>query len=193
MGQYYRPILGDKYGLNGRVFDRSVDRKYTLAKLMEHSWWLNPFVNAFSEFLYKEPSRVCWVGDYGNEPEDFYFPNCSAFYVPCYRAIWGDGVILESVSSSDFSLDNKFLLNHDTKEFVDLNEYKANSVDKHGWTIHPLPLLTAVGNDRGGGDFYEGNTGFEDVGIWAWHLISIDDRPPNDFAKFPLVFKEDAR
>ena len=193
MGQYYRPILGDKYGLNGRVFDRSVDGQYTLAKLMEHSWWPNPFVNAFSEFLYKEPSRVCWVGDYGNEPEDFYFPNCSAFYVPCYRAIWGDGVILESVSSSDFSLDNKFLLNHDTKEFVDLNEYKANSVDKHDWTIHPLPLLTAVGNDRGGGDFYEGNTGFEDVGIWAWHLISIDDKPPKNFSKFTLVFKEDAR
>lgn len=39
MGQYYRPILGDKYGLNCKVFDRSVDGQYTLAKLLEHSWW----------------------------------------------------------------------------------------------------------------------------------------------------------
>lgn len=31
MGQYWRPILGDKYGLNCKVFDRSVDGQYTLA------------------------------------------------------------------------------------------------------------------------------------------------------------------
>ena len=193
MGQYYRPILGDEYGLNCKVFDRSVDGEYTLAKLLEHSWWLNPFVNAFSEFLYKEPSRVAWVGDYANAPEDFGFCNCSAFYVPCYRAIWGEGVNLQKISSSDFTLDGKFLVNHDTKEYVDLNEYKKASIDKHGWTIHPLPLLTAVGNDRGGGDFYEGNTGYENVGIWAWHLLSFDDKPPNGFLKFELVFKEDTQ
>ena len=192
MGQYFRPILGDQYGLNCKVFDRSVDGEYTLAKLMEHSWWKNSFVNAFSEFLYNEPSRVIWCGDYGNEPEDFCFYNCSAFYVPCYRAIWGDKVKPIGVSSSDFSLDDKFLINHDTKEYIDLNEYKAASVDKHGWTIHPLPLLTAVGNDRGGGDFHEGNTGYENVGIWAWHLISFVDKPPKNFSQFQLVFKEDA-
>ena len=63
LGQYFRPILGDQYGLNCKVFDRSVDGEYTLAKLLEHSWWKNPFVNAFSEFLYNEPSRVIWCGD----------------------------------------------------------------------------------------------------------------------------------
>lgn len=193
MGQYYRPILGDEYGLNCKVFDRSVDGEYTMAKLLEHSWWLNPFVNAFSEFLYKEPSRVAWVGDYANAPEDFAFCNCSAFYVPCYRAVWGNGVNLQTISSSDFTLDGKFLVNHDTKEYIALDKYKKASVDKHGWTIHPLPLLTAVGNDRGGGDFYEGNTGYENVGIWAWHLISFEDKPPNGFLKFELVFKEDAQ
>ena len=192
MGQYYRAILGDAFGLNCKVFDRSVDGEYTFAKLMEHSWWLNTFVNAFSEFLYNEPSRVAWVGDYATEPDDFDFQNCSAFYVPSYGEVWGDSVSAIGVSSTDFTLDGKFLLNHDTKQFVDLDAYKANSTDKHGWTIHPLPLLTAVGNDRGGGDFHEGNTGFEFVGSWAWQLISIADRPPDDFAKFNLVFREDA-
>ena len=193
MGQYYMPILGDQFGLNCKVFDRSVDGEYTMAKLLEHSWWLNPFVNSFSEFLYKEPSRVCWVGDYASEPDDFDFPICSAFYVPSYKEVWGETVALQKVSSSDFYLDGKFLLNHDTKQFVDLDEYKKASVDKHGWTIHPLPLITAVGNDRGGGDFHEGNTGYENVGIWAWHLLSIDDKTPKGFSKFYLVFKEDAR
>jgi len=193
MGQYYMPILGDAYGLNCKVFDRSVNHKYTFAKLLEHSWWQNPFVNAFSEFLYNEPERVAWVGDYADEPDDFDFPNCSAFYVPCYKEVWGETVSTHTVAPSDFNLDGKFLLNHDTRQFVDLNEYKRLSVDKDGWCIHPLPLLTAVGNDRGGGDFHAGNTGFDYVGIWAWQLISFADEPPKDFSKFALVFKEDAR
>ena len=193
MGQYYRPILGDAYGLACKVFDRSVDGEYTFAKLMEHSWWENSFVNAFSEFLYNEPSRVAWTGDYADEPDDFNFPNCSAFYIPCYKEVWGEVVIPIGVASTDFNLDGKFLLNHDTKQFIDLNEYKKLSTDKHGWCIHPLPLLTAVGNDRGGGDFHEGNTGYENVGMWAWQLISFADKPPNDFCKVKFVFKEDAR
>ena len=193
MGQYYRPILGDGYGLNCKVFDRSIDGEYTMAKLLEHSWWVNPFVNSFSEFLYNEPGRVCWVGDYADEPDDFYFPNCSAFYVPYYKEVWGETVKLHKALSSDFVLDGKFLVNHDTKQYVDLDEYKKLSVDKYGWTIHPLPLLTAVGNDRGGGDFHEGNTGYEQVGLWAWQLLSFADKPPKGFSKFPLVFKEDAR
>ena len=193
MGQYFRPILGDKYGLDCKVFDRSVDGEYTMAKLLEHSWWVNPFVNTFSEYLYKEPRRVAWVGDYAVEPDDFDFPNCSAFYVPYYGEVWGETAETIGVVSSDFMLDGKFLVNHDTKQFVNLDEYKCASVDKHGWTIHPLPLLTAVGNDRGGGDFHEGNTGYEKVGMWAWHLLSIEDESPKGFSKFYLVFKEDAR
>ena len=192
MGQYFRPILGDEFGLNCKVFDRSVDGEYTFAKLMEHSWWLSPFVNSFSSRLYNELGRVAWVGDYADEPDDFDFPNCSACYVPCYKEVWGDGVLTLDSTYTDFTLDGKFLLNYDTAQYVDLDEYKTASVDKHGWTIHPLPLLTAVGNDRGGGDFHEGNTGYENVGIWAWHLISFVDKPPKNFSKFPLVFKEDA-
>jgi len=190
MGQYFRPILGDAFGLNCKVFDRSVDGEYTFAKLLEHSWWKNSFVNAFSEFLYNEPSRVAWVGDYADEPDDFDFPNCSAFYVPYYGEVWGDSVSAVGVSSTDFTLDGKFLLNHDNKQFVDLNEYKTNSIDKHGWTIHPLPLLTAVGNGRGGGDFHEGNTGYDYVGLWAWQLISIADKPPASFSKIDIRFIE---
>lgn len=52
MGQYYRPILGNVFGTDCKVFDRSVDGERTFAKLMEHSWWENPFVNSFSSRLY---------------------------------------------------------------------------------------------------------------------------------------------
>ena len=190
MGQYYMSILGDAYGLNCKVFDRSVNYEYTFAKLLEHSWWQNPFVNAFSEFLYNKPSRVIWCGDYADEPDDFNFPNCSAFYVPCYKEIWSETIATHTVATSNFTLDGKFLLNHDMRQFVDLDEYKLLSTDKDGWVIHPLPLLTAVGNDRGGGDFHEGNTGYENVGIWAWQLLSFADEPPDDFIKANICFIE---
>ena len=71
-----------------------------------------------------------------------------------------------------------------------MNEYKTASVDKHDWTIHLLPLLTAVGNDRSGGDFHEGNTGYENVGIWAWHLLDFLDSSPKDFSKADIAFVE---
>lgn len=190
MGQYFRPILGDKFGLDCKVFDRSIDGEYMLAKLMEHAWWLNSFCNSFAERLYNEEGRVCWVGDYAGEDGDFDFNLNSAFYTPSYKEVWGETVNLHGSTFSDFTLDHKFLLNHDTKEYIDLDEYKENSRDKNDWTIHPLPLLTAVGNDRGSGDFHEGNIGYEFVGCWAWHLISISDTAPKTYKKFDVVFKE---
>ena len=183
-------VLGNEFGTDCKVFNRSVDGEYTFAKLLEHSWWENSFVNSFSERIYNKLGRVIWVGDYADEPDDFDFSNCSASYIPCYREVWGDKVQTLSSTSTDFKLDDKFLINYDTKQFVDLNEYKAKSIDKHGWCIHPLPLLTAVGNGRGGGDFHEGNIGFENVGIWAWHLLTISDAPEKDFTKLNLIFIE---
>ena len=190
MGQYYFPILGNKDGLNCKVFDRSVDGEYTLAKLLEHSWWQNPFVNSFAKRLYNKKGRVCWVGDYANYDEDFNFAINTALHTPNYEEVWGDTVKLHKSQSIDFTLDDKFLVNFDTKQYIDLNEYKAASVDKDGWSIHPLPLLTAVGNDRGFGDFHESNIGYESVGIWAWNLISIKDKVPKGFKKISIVFKE---
>ena len=69
MGQYYRAIVKKQ---NGRitVYNRDVIRngkpEYMMAKLTEHSWWLNEFVNAVCLDVYdsKENRRIAWVGDY---------------------------------------------------------------------------------------------------------------------------------
>ena len=191
LGQYYMPIIGDQHGLNCRVFDRSVEGEFTFAKLMEHSWWNNSFVNSFSAILFNEKKRVCWVGDYAREPDDFHFKINSALHTPTYNEVWGSNVKPISISRSDFSLEHKFLVNFDTQEFINLDEYKEESESDDGWLIHPLPLLTAVGNDRGGGDFHDRNIGFEHVGIWAWNLISIVAQPPPIFFnKIHIVLKE---
>lgn len=44
------------------------------------------------------------------------------------------------------------------------------------WVTHPLPLLTAIGNGRGGGDYHGTNESM--VGMWAMDLLSFtEDRP----------------
>ena len=190
MGQHYYPVLGDLHGTNVKVFDLSVDEQYTLSKLMEHSWWDNSFCNSFAKRLHNHKGRVIWCGCYTDDPNDFAFEINSASYTPYYGEIWGESIKRIGSKSTDFSLDNKFLLNHDTRQFIDLNEYKQNSHNKYGWIINPLPLLTAIGNGRGGGDFPTNNVGAEFVGIWAWHLLSISDKHPKSYKKFNLIFKE---
>ena len=132
MGQYYRPILGDSFGLKCKVFDRSVDGEYTFAKLLEHSWWQNPFVNAFSEFLYNNPGRVCRVGDYATEPDEFNLNVPAAILRPNYKKVWDKNVNPLTCAPSDFILDSKFLVNCDTEQFVDLSEYKTAFVGNDG-------------------------------------------------------------
>jgi hypothetical protein len=54
--------------------------------------------------------------------------------------------------------------------------------------IHPLPLLTADGNGRGGGD-YNGE-GIDHVGTWARDRISLMKEIPEDFTEITPNFDE---
>lgn len=177
MGQYYRPVT--KFNDKVTVYNRNVDGQYTMAKLMEHSWWGNDLMDAIAKKFYKTKGQLAWVGDYAEDNET---------PIPM-KDIWEDtkGVGLESV---DFSLDNKFLINYDKKLYVDLNSYKKKS-EVDGWTVNPLSLLTAIGNGRGGGDYhYTNNTCMELVGTWAWDTISIEDEAPKDFKELDVKFIE---
>lgn len=55
MGQYYMVLL-EKDG-ERKILDRSVDGEYTAAKLMEHSWWKNPFVGTVCKMLLNNPTK----------------------------------------------------------------------------------------------------------------------------------------
>ena len=70
MGQYYTPMIEDKNG-ERTIFSRQIagSNDYNSAKLTEHSWWENPFVNTICTMIYKTPHKVAWVGDYAYEFE----------------------------------------------------------------------------------------------------------------------------
>lgn len=198
MGQYYRQLIGNEAGQVLSVHDcisvlPDGDFDRNGIKLMEHSWIGNLFVESVSKLLYNAPKRVVWVGDYANEVGDFDFNIPSKPIIPDYYAAWGDWVVPSIVEADEnFTIVGKFLLNHDTHEYIEItNEgylFYSQPAEKSAlpWYIHPLPLLTAVGNDRGGGDFHKGY-GYENVGIWAWHLLEVSDGAPMEYEEMSTL------
>ena len=200
MGQYYRALVKKQ---NGRIiaYNRDVIRngkcEYMVAKLMEHSWWLNDFVGGVCLDIYnsKETVRVAWIGDYAHTYLDCY--DLSKFNGLNKRQItrmtnrcWNCKGI--AIPVNNFTLDGLFLINHTKKEYVDCNEYYKDNVMSDEWCIHPLPLLTCIGNGLGGGDYTSPtDDSTEDyVGAWAWDEISIADKPIEDYSKIFPIFKE---
>lgn len=186
MGQYYEVLAEDKDGKR-TVYDRSVDGNYTMAKLMEHSWWNNSFCRAISETLVDNPRKIAWVGDYAEEDE------CKELGFE-YVEVWGreDQDPAVGISSTDFMLDRvKYLVNVTKKLYVDLAKYRESSMEEDGCTIHPIPVLTCIGNGRGGGDYCPAD-GVSDewIGAWAFDAIMLTNDKPDGCVEICPVFRE---
>lgn len=165
MGQYYNIIIQEKGHAKVHVYDRTIDGEYTMAKLMEHSWFLNPMCNAVAEKLYYTPSKIAWVGDYADEEGDD---------LTLYNYAYPKDHKFEPLYTTSFTLCGKLLINHDKKLILDCWLYMRLCIqqsDCPDWIVHPLPLLTAIGNGRGGGDYHGINKDM--VGSWAWDTLEI--------------------
>ena len=71
-------------------------------------------------------------------------------------------------------------------EYLDCSKYyeAVNGKDEmgDGWVPHPLPLLTAMGNGQGGGDYRGVN--MDKIGCWAGDLLHVTMLPPRKEAGF---------
>lgn len=187
MGQYYYPtIIRNKNGRNYSQQFYSHDYDENGLKLMEHSYVGNRFTETVLAQLYNKPGRLAWMGDYHdkgdipNEELDKVFrKHYKKFY---YKKNWNTGEVQTNYSHPEMVNERKgrFILNHDKKLFIDMADYEELAPrDEWGCMIHPLPLLTSVGNGRGGGD-YRG-TLQDEVGTWAGDLIETQDVKPNGY------------
>lgn len=196
MGQYYHAVTkkGNKftvYSLQTTKFDGHDYQHYNGLKLTEHSWWCNDFCCAFAEKLVDNPTKVAWIGDYA-EPEE-----CAAVKFN-YNKVWGDKAVAEKIEPSKFKMSSmKYLINNSKKTYVNLKKYYKSSVvyeeyegKKYPWCMFPISLLTAIGNNRGGGDYRESGTCFEDVGIWAGDEIYLSNTLPENYEELEVYFKE---
>lgn len=175
MGQYYYAvILANKVDESDEEMIRTYVHPHMYgngAKLMEHSYVGNEFVLVVENLLgpqgmfYK--SRLVWAGDYADK---------------------------ESDSDSDINL---YEMSHSRPTFKHEGEYvsypyivnhtKKEYVVKKGM-VHPLPLLTAEGNGRGGGDYYGK---YEDlIGIWARDVLSMENEVPIGYSVLECNFKD---
>ena len=197
MGQYYEAVtkVGNgrlvHYNLQTTAFDGNNFDNYNGVKLMEHSYWRNDFCVALAEKLVDKPTRVCWCGDYAEREE------CKALGFD-YDIIWNKAEG-KAIKPSKFSMDSvAYLINKTKGEYVDLKAYYNKSMWKEEWQgktyercIFPISLLTALGNDRGGGDYHKENaTCFKYVGSWAWDEIYLSNTLPDGLKKINVYYKE---
>ena len=166
MGQYYYAII---LSASGKIVVWMDPQDYNNGmKLMEHSYLDNIFVSTFEYGLSPagpyHKSRVVWAGDYADkEPEQEV-----NLHIMCDE--------YKKIKPLDKSTTKyRYLVNHTKNLFVD----KA----RNEGSLHPLPLLTAEGNGRGGGDYREDS---ELVGSWARDMISVEETMPTDCTE--LIF-----
>jgi len=209
MGQYYVPVIisvdGESKRLNSHAFDSGL-------KLMEHSWVGNEFVNAVISRIHNQRAVIAWIGDYSNDSKKDYETGEEPFtrtlphkeFMKYYRLAWGDrkkNIIAPSEFSEQdcniFTHDTRgmFLINHTEKRYLDLTKYiedcrVKDKTEDYYWCVNPLPLLTACGNGRGGGDYHEEHPCYKDVGSWAFHTLEYTDRIPDGYAEAVFTFAE---
>lgn len=181
MGQYYKPIIFNEdesvISLTSYEYDNG-------AKLTEHSYIGNSFVGAVEYMIEDDPAMVVWAGDYadveeGKEDNLYYIVedndkciNVSPKYFQKQMKKGREHILNMFQKVSD---NTRYIINHTKKQYVDKTKCPTTDYDL---VLHPLPLLTAEGNQRGGGDYYGNNERL--VGAWARDFISVSKKKPTD-------------
>ena len=180
MGQYYH-VLTEEAATKKRTYDNGPVN--TGHKLTEHSWIGNYYTNYYSKLLELVPCRIAWVGDYA-EDEDF-----DKHGIP-YEGSENETQIKTPVNKN-WNYMNKFLTNHTKKTYIDLSKYFEENYDNMFDTaLHPLPILTAISNGKGGGD-YNSHSDKELVGTWAWDILEMKQNRPEYYEEIMPHFKEE--
>ena len=195
MGQYYTPIILSANGGKtvGSFYSHAYDEGL---KLMEHSWVGVRFVDSViaKAMSIKKPFTLVWFGDYAELNEDVLpLTEHRAFdpannvggihrdyvrmFQRAHRVYEGDlyRVAPEDAAISEYIKYAQDAVFYDTvtHQKLSMRKYVAHAIasgDEEGSIIHPLPLLTCLGNGKGGGD-YRGSDQ-EWVGSWALHALA---------------------
>jgi len=197
MGQYYQPTSIDRL-----EYLYTHDYEGNGLKLMEHSWVGNIFVDTICNLLKKggiwHKTRIAWIGDY-TKPDDLaevqVGDKCFDLH-ELYDKPSSDnpkGVIKKIKPKAKKMPGSYLLVNHSKKQFVDITKCKPVTVawsDDEDDKIHPLPLLTASSNGRGGGDFFPSNNSGKYIGTWCGDIISVEFEMPDGYKEIVPNFIE---
>lgn len=181
MGQYYYAVLREpatgKFVVgNPHHFDYGL-------KLMENGFIDSTFVKIVFSMIQDHPMQIAWVGDYAQEKDLLKFnidsSKVKVFIDESWKKNDADQELLERYYPGEKVIGAYFgefiVINHTKKEFFDQKEYwnrnfKGKS-PRAEYAIDPLVALIAIGNGKGGGDFW--GAGEEEVGRWATDFIEV--------------------
>jgi hypothetical protein len=197
MGQYYVVVILGPDG-EKREFIRTWVSSHVYgcgSKLMEHSYLNNTFTSTVEFLLSPEgpfwKSRVVWAGDYADEEpvlhetkETGTGTEAETEAVNLFTMAYNEEHKLYS-SSHPFTEKYPFIVNHSKRQAI-----HKGTIDpcKREFVIHPLSLLTAEGNGRGGGDYHGTNEVL--VGSWARDVISLEATVPAGYELITIEFQE---
>ena len=147
--------------------------------------WYDAYDKAFEEI----------AQDYTREPDD------EDYEPTIYSMTYDDWERITPEDVECKSSDVRFIYNHETKQYIDLWHcpiewiYRADQNAVKAASVAPLPLLLAMGNGRGGGDYWEGYNNAALVGEWCATSASIDcEAEPveafGDYTEFAPDFTE---
>jgi len=143
---------------------------------MEHSYIDNSLLETVEYLISPQglyhKTQLVWAGDYAdNEFDD----NCNLYSLATddkYLRI--DNFIIKKKYY-------RYIINYTKKEYVDKENPLNNIKDEYECIVHPLPLLVAEGNGRGGGDYNGKN--YDLCGIWSRDCIAVDNVIPDGFTE----------
>ena len=192
MGQYYLIANFTKK----EYFQRSDNG----IKLLEFSFVGNKSVNGLMDLIKGEwkGSEVAVVGDY----TDRGYPENTERSIPVMAyekyaeraGVLGDDVSLHRYVKENFKKivpptklpSERYLVNTELREYVDLHNlppmYYEYEGKKYAEYFAPLPLLLAIGNGMGGGDYAECLEDSDKIGRWT--LTSEHVRVCDDLREF---------
>lgn len=196
MGQYYIPcLLNVNYKKNKvRVVENCLSSHAfgSGRKLMEHSWIGNCFVaSAMIMLLNNKTNPFVWCGDYADPIEgrtdeknayDFTMDGLDTKCSNQHKEEFGE-MTWEIAKEMDW-----YIINHTKKEYIKVPKYR-----EYVWQVHPLPLLTADGNGRGGGDYRTSGLNADKIGRWKYDIIGTTPHKsvvPKGYKRIYVTFKE---
>jgi hypothetical protein len=193
MGQYYHIINVDKKQQlmpfdfdNGlKLMEWAYDKNNMVLALMNlmAGEWYSDRVYVVGDYADDSDMSECWAREYVeletafcNEQESLYDASISWERIapetgPMFKMTHDEDAIFAETPADMEDHGLRYIYNHATRQVIDLDdcpvEWEWEDNGKKGVTkIAPLPLLLAMGNGRGGGDYWnESNSNL--VGSWC--------------------------
>lgn len=184
MGQYFKPTnLDVKEDMRSWAY-------MTGSKLMEHSYFFNPFVVEVIYLLMGKWcfERVVWSGDYSEDAENEWNEYEYTTILPRNFKYSPQGDITSESFEKELKprikilSDSYYFVNQDKEIYCRLDCCRET---KTGLRVSPIPLLLSNSCGEGGGDYREDCNDYQHVGTWAYDRVGVVH-----FSQIPDEFKQ---